>query len=51
MEAVVTGPLTRKYIPDCGHWVQQEQPDQVNACLLDFLADLAPAAAAAPQAG
>jgi pimeloyl-ACP methyl ester carboxylesterase len=24
-------------IPDCGHWVQQERPDAVNALLLDFL--------------
>ena len=24
-------------IPDCGHWVQQERPEQVNALLLDFL--------------
>ena len=27
-------------ITDCGHWVQQERPEQVNALLLDFLADL-----------
>ena len=25
-------------IPDCGHWVQQERPDEVNALLLDWLA-------------
>ena len=24
-------------IDDCGHWVQQERPEQVNALLLDFL--------------
>lgn len=24
-------------IPDCGHWVHQERPEQVNALLLDFL--------------
>jgi pimeloyl-ACP methyl ester carboxylesterase len=24
-------------IPDSGHWVQQEQPDQVNALLHTFL--------------
>ncbi len=23
--------------PDCGHWVQQERPDEVNAVLLEFL--------------
>lgn len=26
------------YIPHCGHWVQNEAPDQVNAILLEFLA-------------
>lgn len=25
-----------------GHWVQQERPDEVNAALLDFLADVSP---------
>jgi pimeloyl-ACP methyl ester carboxylesterase len=24
-------------LPGCGHWTQQEQPDDVNAELLDFL--------------
>ncbi|GAB4006872.1 alpha/beta fold hydrolase [Nocardioides ultimimeridianus] len=24
-------------LPGCGHWVQQERPDDVNALLLDFL--------------
>lgn len=24
-------------LPGCGHWVHQEQPEQVNALLLDFL--------------
>jgi len=27
-------------ISNCGHWTQQEQPEQVNAVLLDFLAGL-----------
>ena len=26
------------WVPDCGHWVQQEEPEVVNAALLDFLA-------------
>jgi epoxide hydrolase 4 len=26
-----------KRIPDSGHWVQQEQPDEVNAFMLEFL--------------
>jgi len=28
-------------IPDCGHWLQQERPEQVNTLLLDFLDGLA----------
>jgi pimeloyl-ACP methyl ester carboxylesterase len=44
MEAVVRGPLDVKYIPGCGHWVQQEAADEVNRYLLDFLGDLAPRA-------
>jgi pimeloyl-ACP methyl ester carboxylesterase len=28
--------LRVEYIQDSGHWVQQEQPDQANRCLLDF---------------
>jgi len=35
----VTGPLEVRYLPDCGHWVQQECPEQVNALLLEFLSD------------
>src|SRR4051794_21664430 len=27
-------------LPGCGHWTQQERPDEVNAALLDFLAAL-----------
>jgi pimeloyl-ACP methyl ester carboxylesterase len=29
--------ITVKYIPDCSHWVQQEQPVVVNEMLDDFL--------------
>jgi len=29
--------ITVKYIPDCSHWVQQEQPDVVNDMLGEFL--------------
>jgi pimeloyl-ACP methyl ester carboxylesterase len=32
-----------KYVPDSGHWVQQEKPELVNHLLMDFLS--APAAA------
>jgi pimeloyl-ACP methyl ester carboxylesterase len=27
-------------VPDCGHWIQQEEPEIVNRALLDFLASL-----------
>lgn len=27
-------------IQNCGHWTQQEQPDEVNRVIIDFLADL-----------
>jgi pimeloyl-ACP methyl ester carboxylesterase len=27
-----------RYIPNCSHWVQQEQPEQVNAYMREFLA-------------
>jgi pimeloyl-ACP methyl ester carboxylesterase len=26
------------WVPDCGHWIQQEEPEIVNAALLEFLA-------------
>jgi pimeloyl-ACP methyl ester carboxylesterase len=34
--------LTREpvILPGCGHWTQQERPDEVNAALLDFLRSL-----------
>jgi pimeloyl-ACP methyl ester carboxylesterase len=28
------------WIPDCGHWIQQEEPDTVNKVLLEFLAEV-----------
>jgi pimeloyl-ACP methyl ester carboxylesterase len=37
---------TRKWVPNlrqpvwienCGHWIQQEQPDRVNKTMIDFL--------------
>jgi soluble epoxide hydrolase / lipid-phosphate phosphatase len=33
--------LRIEVIEDCGHWTQQERPDDVNRLLLDFLGDLA----------
>jgi pimeloyl-ACP methyl ester carboxylesterase len=50
MEPLMAAPLTVKYIPLAGHWVQQEVPEVVNAYLLDFLGDLAPAETAAAPA-
>ncbi len=28
------------HIKDSGHWTQQEQPEQVNRVMIDFLGDL-----------
>jgi len=50
MEPLMAAPLEIKYIPLCGHWVQQEQPAVVNGYLLDFLGDLAPERPPAPAA-
>jgi pimeloyl-ACP methyl ester carboxylesterase len=27
-------------IPGCGHWTQQERPDEVNAAIINFLRGL-----------
>jgi pimeloyl-ACP methyl ester carboxylesterase len=40
MEPLFSGPFTLRYVPQCSHWVQQEQPEVVNRYLLEFLADL-----------
>lgn len=32
--------LTVKYVPNCSHWAQQEQPELVNRYLLEFLDDV-----------
>lgn len=34
--------LRVRRIPDCGHWVQQERPEQVNDMMLEFLSTSAP---------
>lgn len=36
-ERLVAAPFTLRLVPDAGHWVQQEQPEVVNATLLEFL--------------
>jgi len=33
--------LRKMLIRDCGHWTQQEKPEELNRILLDFLQDLA----------
>ena len=33
--------LRKETVSDCGHWTQQEKPEEVNRLLLDFLSDLA----------
>jgi pimeloyl-ACP methyl ester carboxylesterase len=38
---VVSGPYREVLIEGAGHWVQQERPDEVNAALLEFLAEAA----------
>jgi len=40
MNGLFTGPFEIKYIPDSGHWVQQEKPDLVNQYMREFLAPL-----------
>ncbi len=39
MEPYFTNRFEVKYIPQCSHWVQQEQPELVNRYMLDFLLD------------
>jgi pimeloyl-ACP methyl ester carboxylesterase len=38
MEPLFAGPFRVQYVPNCSHWVNEEQPDLVNRLLLDFLA-------------
>ena len=37
MEKYFTGKFEIKYISDCSHWVQHEQPEVVNQMIIDFL--------------
>jgi pimeloyl-ACP methyl ester carboxylesterase len=36
-------PLLQRIVlfPGCGHWTQQERPNEVNAALLGFLKEIA----------
>lgn len=38
MESLFEGPFSIRFIPNCGHWVNEQQPELVNQLLVDFLA-------------
>jgi pimeloyl-ACP methyl ester carboxylesterase len=42
MEAWVPNLRATHLMKNCGHWTQQEKPDEVNRLLIDFLSDLKP---------
>jgi pimeloyl-ACP methyl ester carboxylesterase len=33
----VDAPFSLKTIPNCGHWIQQEAPEEVNLAIEEFL--------------
>ncbi len=37
MQGLFSGPFRIEYIPNCSHWVPEEQPQLVNKLLLEFL--------------
>jgi pimeloyl-ACP methyl ester carboxylesterase len=37
----VTGPFALQALPDAGHWVQQERPEEVSKLIVEFLASSA----------
>ena len=37
MDSLFGGPFELMYLPDCGHWVQQEGAEDVNRLMLEFL--------------
>jgi len=37
MEPLFSGPFRIEYIPNCSHWVNEEQPERVNRLLVEFL--------------
>ena len=37
MDGLFAGPFELMYLPDCGHWVQQEGAEDVNRLMLEFL--------------
>jgi pimeloyl-ACP methyl ester carboxylesterase len=40
MEAWVPNLRATHLVKNCGHWTQQEKPEEVNRLLIDFLSDL-----------
>ncbi len=40
MKALIPNLRMPAFIPNCGHWTQQEKPDEVNAALIKFLREL-----------
>lgn len=39
MEPLFSGAFRPHTVPNCSHWVNEEQPDLVNRLLIDFLTD------------
>ncbi len=37
LDRFISGRISIRFIPRCGHWVQQEAPEEVNRILLEFL--------------
>ncbi|MFE3059020.1 hypothetical protein [Nocardia sp. NPDC059239] len=37
MRALIPNLLEPLVMPGCGHWIQQERPDEINAAILAFL--------------
>lgn len=37
MEPLFEGPFSIRFIPNCGHWVNEQQPELVNQLLVEFL--------------
>jgi pimeloyl-ACP methyl ester carboxylesterase len=40
MTCTTTSPTAAFPTYNCGHWIQQEQPEKVNSLLLEFLSEL-----------
>jgi pimeloyl-ACP methyl ester carboxylesterase len=40
LKDAVPGLREARLLPGCGHWTQQERPDEVNAAMIEFLAGL-----------